>query len=76
MRLANILIKKGLVNQEQIDRALELKATKNIRLDQALIETGAITEKELLTLLGEHFNMPVVSLTQVNIDPEAKNIMA
>ena len=52
MRLANILIKKGLVNQEQIDRALELKATKNIRLDQALIETGAITEKELLTLLG------------------------
>ncbi len=75
MRLANILIKKGLVNQEQIDRALELKATKNIRLDQALIETGAITEKELLTLLGEHFNMPVVSLTQVNIDPEVIKLL-
>ncbi|MDI9400695.1 MAG: GspE/PulE family protein [Limisphaerales bacterium] len=75
MRLSNILIDKGLVNQEQMDRALEFKNSKRIRLDRALIQTGAVSEKDLLATLGEHLNMPLVSLAQAPVDPEVVKLL-
>jgi len=75
MRLAKILIDKGLVNREQMDRALEYKDSKRIRLDRALIQIGAVSEKDLLTALGEHLNMPLVNLVQAPVDPEVVKLL-
>lgn len=75
MRLAKILIDKGLVNQEQMSRALEYKNSKRIRLDRALIQIGAVSEKDLLTALGEHLNMPLVNLIQAPVDPEVVKLL-
>ena len=75
MRLAKILIDKGLVNQEQMSRALEYKSSKRIRLDRALIQIGAVSEKDLLTALGEHLNMPLVNLVQAPVDPEVVKLL-
>ena len=50
MILSNILIKKKLITKEQLDQALELKNAKGMRLDRALIQIGAISEKDLLNV--------------------------
>jgi len=75
MILSNILIKKKLITKEQLDQAQELKNAKGMRLDRALIQIGAISEKELLNVLGEELHLPVVNLAQVQADPEAIKLL-
>ncbi|MBR5605837.1 MAG: Flp pilus assembly complex ATPase component TadA, partial [Verrucomicrobia bacterium] len=75
MILSNILIKKKLITKEQLDQALELKNAKGMRLDRALIQIGAISEKDLLNVLGEELHLPVVNLSQVQADPEAIKLL-
>lgn len=46
-RLGTILINRRYVTQVQLDKALELQASSNLRLGEALIELGFIDQKQL-----------------------------
>lgn len=58
-----------------MDRALELKKTKSTRLDRALIEIGAVSEKDLLIALGAHLHMKVINLAQAQVDPSVVKLL-
>ena len=46
-RLGLLLIRKGLINQTQLDQALQLQITSNKRLGEVLIEQGFLNQRQL-----------------------------
>lgn len=70
MRIFEILTQKGLITQAQLDEAAKLQKSQRIRLDQAILQLGFLSERKLLEAIGEHLNIEVVNLTDLKIDPE------
>ncbi len=70
MSIAQILLRRGLVTAEQLEEAQALQRAEGLRLDRALIQLGVLSERQLLTLMAEHLDLPVVDLTDITIDPE------
>ncbi len=46
-RLGLLLIKKGLITEQQLDDALKVQLTTGKRLGEALIELGMLSERQL-----------------------------
>ena len=57
---AEVLVEKGLVSVEDIDSAQRLHEDKGLRLDKALIENEAITERAFLEVMAERFDFEFV----------------
>ena len=68
---AEVLVEKGLVSVEDIDSAQRLHEDKGLRLDQALIENGAITERAFLEVMAERFDFEIVDLPNEEIEDDA-----
>ncbi|MDP6893577.1 MAG: type II secretion system ATPase GspE [Verrucomicrobiota bacterium] len=68
---AEVLVEKGLVSVEDIDSAQRLYEDKGLRLDQALIENGAITERAFLEVMAERFDFEIVDLPNEEIEDDA-----
>ncbi|MAD25841.1 MAG: type II secretion system protein GspE [Verrucomicrobiales bacterium] len=68
---AEVLVEKGLVSVEDIDSAQRLNEDKGLRLDQALIENGAITERAFLEVMAERFDFEIVDLPNEEIEDNA-----
>jgi len=64
-----LLVKRGKVTLEVIDRVLEEYSGKGVRLGEALIEKGLITEEDLAEALAEQYHLPYYSLEHFKIDP-------
>ena len=67
MSLADTLIKKGLISKDQLEQAASQQAD-NERIDQVLVRTGLVLEREMLQVYSERFAMPVVELSEGDID--------
>lgn len=63
-----LLVKRGKVTLEVIDQVLEEYSGKGMRLGEALIEKGLITEEDLAQTLAEQYHLPYYSLDHFKID--------
>ena len=70
LRLGEIFISKGLVNQEQLEMALAEQRTSGKFLGEVLIQLGFTNEDNLLKVLADQFNSRFVKLEQVAINPQ------
>ncbi|MHC4406309.1 MAG: GspE/PulE family protein [Planctomycetota bacterium] len=68
MEVGEILLKRGLLDQRQLDQARHGKAD-GARLDQAAVEMGFITEEAALQALGDEFGLPYVDPAEMEINP-------
>jgi len=66
-----VLVEKGLVTVEDIDTAERLRDDQGLRLDQALIQNGALSEQDFLKVMGERLDFEIVDLPNVTIEDEA-----
>ena len=69
-RLGELLIAAGTINQEELDRALELQKGSNHRLGTVLIENEIITETELIEALRMQLGIDYIDLTKERIPME------
>ncbi len=69
MPLAEALVRKGLVTPEQIAEAMA-QQNGNERIDQVLVRMGIVKERDILKVCSEHLSMPMVELSERDIDPE------
>ncbi len=67
MDIGELLLSRGLVSRDQIQRGLQ-QAGK--RLDHSLVELGFLSEEAALQAIGEELGMRYVELGQVDVDPE------
>lgn len=67
MEAGEILLRKGLLDQHQLEQAQRAKGEEK-RLDQAAVELGFVSEEEALRALGEELGLEYIDLTDVDID--------
>ena len=67
-KIGEILVTKGLINEEQLQEALAQQRKNKKFLGEILIENYSIKEKDLLEVLSEQFDIEVASLKNKYID--------
>lgn len=73
--LGSLLVRAGIISDEDLKRALDEADRTEQRLGQVLIAMGLTTESQIQTFLGIQLGVPAVKLEHSVIDPEiAKSI--
>lgn len=76
VKIGQILLDKGIINQKQLDRAIELqKSTKGKRIGDILVELSYVSEKQFAQCLAEQLNVPYAELSGYRIDPKAASLV-
>jgi type IV pilus assembly protein PilB len=73
--IGDLLVQKGVVSAEQLQKAREHQRTTGSDLGQILVETGLITETVHLQAKAALLNVRYVDLGNINIDASAINIV-
>ena len=68
-RLGDLLLEKGMVTQEDMDKVLERVRQEKKRLGTVLREMGLATEETIAQLLAEQFQIPYYPLNNFRLDP-------
>ena len=67
-RLGETLVREGLINKEQLSRALQEQTQSGMRLGYCLVKLGYIDENELTRLVARQHRMPAVDLARFEVD--------
>ena len=70
MSIVEVLLEKGLIQPEHLTDAMKLRRKEGIRLDRALVRLGYVTEETVLRITGEQLSIPLIDLSNVEIDVE------
>ncbi len=62
LRLGELLIKEGLLDAEQLEKAIRAQRQEGGRLGEVLVKMGIIEEDKLVAVLGKQLGMPYFSL--------------
>src|SRR3989338_6051882 len=69
-RLIGLLINNKVISQAQLDSALKIQKEKGGSLKNILVQSGFITEKDLMAVLSQGLGIPTISLSRFKIDQE------
>lgn len=69
LKIGEILVKRGLVTKDQIDKAMTLQKQEGIRIGEALIKLGAIDEEDLIEALGKQLAIPYATKSSGLLKP-------
>ncbi|PWJ60697.1 MULTISPECIES: GspE/PulE family protein [unclassified Fibrobacter] len=75
MRIGEMLLAQGYINEDQLNKALETQKTTGKRLGRTLVDLGFMPEERLIEILSRQFEVPYVKLETFHIDPEAYNYL-
>ncbi|HPT26166.1 MAG TPA: type II secretion system ATPase GspE [Bryobacteraceae bacterium] len=62
MRLGEILMGRGQLTPDELDRALELQVERGDKLGRILVDLGFVSQRDILAALSEQLSLPVASL--------------
>ncbi|MCX5712145.1 MAG: type II secretion system protein GspE, partial [Candidatus Omnitrophica bacterium] len=66
----DLLIKKGIITQDQINKAKEEAAKTGMTTEKALEKLGFISEVDIATVYADSLGIPFIDLSDYLIDPE------
>jgi type II secretory ATPase GspE/PulE/Tfp pilus assembly ATPase PilB-like protein len=69
-KLGELLVERQLITPTELTAALELKQREGGRLGEILLKHKFISNEDLLTVLGNQFNVPIVDLRKLEINPQ------
>lgn len=70
VKLGELLVKEGLVQPDQLEKAKEQFDKEGGFLGTYLVKLGIMSEEEITLFLSEQFNVPIVSLFEYQMDEE------
>src|SRR5437764_8610390 len=70
MSITQILLDRGLLSPQQLEEAGALNRAERLRLDRAIVQLGFLTERQLLEVMSEQLQLPLVNLSDVTIEPQ------
>ena len=77
MRLGELLIAKQLIQQEDLDRALELQKERGEKIGKILVDLGFVAQRDVLAALSEQLRLPLVAIDGANFTaPETEGLAA
>ena len=69
-KLGEILVREGLITQDQLKKGLLEQKTSGMRLGYTLVKLGFIEETEITKMLARQYRMPAVDLSRFEVDPK------
>ena len=76
MRLGDILVKDGIITEEQLYKALSLQKGTNTKLGAILMAQGWLTEDQLFRVLEEQYQIPYIDINTIYIDPKLPKLIS
>ena len=74
-RLGDLLVREGLINQEQLQRALAEQKGNSEKLGSILVRHNVITEDQLVAFLSKQYGIPSITLSQLDIDADVLKLV-
>src|SRR5215831_17482153 len=74
-RLGDLLVREGLINQEQLQQALAEQKGTIEKLGSILVRLNLITEDQLIAFLSKQYGIPSIQLSQLDIDSEVLKLV-
>ena len=75
MGVGTILIERGLIDPEQLDRAIKEQNRTGERLDHVLVRLGLVSSAAVLEVIGRQFALPIVDLESIDVSPEVLEML-
>ena len=75
VRLGDLLIKAGMITQQQLDDVLALQAKDGRRLGTLLVEAELVTETQVTQILSQQLAVPWVSLYHIDFSRQLLNLV-
>ncbi|MCH2456407.1 MAG: MSHA biogenesis protein MshE, partial [Idiomarina sp.] len=75
MRLGDLLVHEQIISEKELDTALEKQRETGRKLGATLIDLGYITEHQLLEFLSQQLKLPLLSISERRIPPEAFKLL-
>ena len=69
VRLGDVLIEKGLITQEQLEKALSEQKEKGTLLGETLVNLGYVSQDNIIDILTEQLGVEYVDLTNMQVEP-------
>src|SRR5437899_1925823 len=74
-RLGDLLVREGLIDTEQLARALQEQKGSSDKLGGILVKLNFVTEDKLIAFLSRQYGIPSITLSQLDIDPEVLKLV-
>jgi len=68
-KLADILLKEGVIDQQKLSQARELSRQNDIPLERALLKLRFIDEEQLARSVAAQYDLPYVEIHSISLDP-------
>jgi len=75
IRIGDLLIEHKIIAQEQLNAALADQKKSGRKLGRVLIESGYLTEDQLLDFLSRQLNIPYIELKRYQVKPEVVRLI-
>jgi len=76
VELSTILVEAGKITQEQADDALDFASKNKVKLEKALVETGAVTSQEDISgVIGKHLKIGALRIADVELNAEVVKLI-
>lgn len=62
LKLGEILVKEGIINQAQLEEVIKVQAKEGGRFGEIVLKMGFATEEDVVVALGKQLNIPYVSM--------------
>jgi type IV pilus assembly protein PilB len=74
-RIGDLLLREGLVTQDQLNKALTEQRHNGTRVGYNLVKLGFVKETDLTRMLARQHKMPAVDLTKFQVDPRVAKLI-
>ncbi|MGH7650784.1 MAG: GspE/PulE family protein [Gemmatimonadaceae bacterium] len=74
-RIGDLLLREGLVTQDQLTKALQEQRHNGTRVGYNLVKFGFVKETDLTRMLARQHKMPAVDLTKFQVDPRIAKLI-
>ena len=75
-KLGQILLKEGLVTEEQLEKAIDIQKKESTRLGETLINLGIVTEKDIVIAMAKQLSIPYASYAKGLLKPAENQDLA
>jgi type IV pilus assembly protein PilB len=69
--LGSMLLGAGMLEPEQLERALSVQEQTGQRLGEVLVDLGFLSTREIASALAEQYGLEFIDLAQTDVDPDA-----
>lgn len=67
-RIGNLLVKTGLITDDQLEQAKEVRKQEGISLISSIVKSGMIDENTIIETVSEQYGVPIANLDNIEIN--------